>query len=38
VTGRLILTNPAAGQLLQSLQKLAAQLEAAKVPAGKNQS
>ena len=29
VTARLILTNPAAGQLLQSLQRLAAQIEAA---------
>ena len=29
VAARLILTNPAAGQLLQSLQRLVAQLEAA---------
>jgi hypothetical protein len=29
VSGRLILTNAAAGQLLQSLQKLATQIEAA---------
>ena len=36
VTGRLILTNQAGGQLLQRLQQLAAQIEAAaKPPAGK---
>ena len=29
VTGRIILTNPAANQLLQGLQRLATQLEAA---------
>ena len=34
VVGRFMLTSPAAGQLLQSLQKLATQLEAAKQGAG----
>jgi hypothetical protein len=36
VAARLVLTNPAAGQLLQSLQRLVAQIEAAqKSAAGK---
>jgi hypothetical protein len=29
VCGRIVLSNPAAGQLMQSLQRLAAQIEAA---------
>jgi hypothetical protein len=33
VTARLVLTNVAAGQLLQSLQRLTTQLEAAAAPA-----
>jgi hypothetical protein len=33
VVGRVVLTNVAAGQLLQSLQRFAAQLEAAAKPA-----
>jgi len=33
ITARLILTNPAAGQLLQSLQRLAAQIQAAQATA-----
>jgi hypothetical protein len=32
VAGRIVLTNPAAVQLLQSLKRLAAQLEAAAAP------
>jgi hypothetical protein len=35
VTGRLVLTSAAAGQLLQSLQRLFAQIEAAQIPAAK---
>jgi hypothetical protein len=38
VTARLILSNPAAGQLLQSLQRLAVQLEAAQKEAASQQT
>lgn len=34
ITGRLVLTNPAAGQLLQNLQQLATQIEAKAAAAG----